>query len=548
MAGGSDGWESAIDEVAALVLVDAAARVLQRGVSVTLEGEQVRVSEFADHGLCSLIGSGRIVGVADHEDRVRGGAVPRAGVGVACCRWPCGTRLGGPCHDASDVAGPDVAELLLGVVRPRVARVGTLGASDRVELFGSRIGHGARRGRGFLRGAMLPQILQLGGQGAPLRVHGVEVVEHGADGLAVGPGALRVLLEAPEELVEFGVGRVRGPGGEGAAVGGGAPAQRQELIQGRGRAQVDVIAEEHAQAGFPLRAGVHSALGVVVAVQDHGAHLVGEEIGVGRAQECPVGDPEIAELLVAHGLPELVEITGCVGGGDQPLQVRITLLAAQAELGIRPDPGPSLPFADREREGKLRLPGQGFLRAVETAHGGALTHPSRIPADDVEALPYFLGEQVVVFPRQRLWRAAAGAAGVEEERADALSGFGRLSLDDRKLDRAPLGIAVVQRHLRGRAVEALLTGSGTGLPVKHRHGRLGRGGCRPGGSGNRLARQQADEHHGSRRDPPPAHDLTCIGDLACRNQTAVRTDLILCKTKVAKRNRGVAQAEAKRER
>src|SRR5262249_56898404 len=92
---------------------------------------------------------------------------------------------------------------------------------------------------GFLRRAMLPQILQLGGQGAPQQVDVVEAHDRGAYGLAVGPGALRMLLKALEELLEFGAGCVRGAGGEGAAVGGGAPAQAQELIQRCCRAPVD---------------------------------------------------------------------------------------------------------------------------------------------------------------------------------------------------------------------------------------------------------------------------------------------------------------------
>src|SRR5262249_7660884 len=54
--------------------------------------------------------------------------------------------------------------------------------------------------------------------------------------------------------------------------------------------------------------------------------------------------------------------------------------------------------------------------------------------------------------------------------------------------------------------------------------------------------------HGSGRNPLPARDLTCIANLGRRNQTTVHTDVILCKTKVALRNRCVAQAETKRER
>src|SRR5262249_21847942 len=155
------------------------------------------------------------------------------------------------------VPGPAVAELLQGAVSSRVVRVGTLRASHRVYLFESRIWQGARRGRRLLRGTVLPHILQLGGQGAPQQADVVEAPDHGDYDLAVRPGALWLLLKAPDKLLEFGAGRVGGAGRERAAVGGGAPALAQELIQGRGCAQVDAVAQIRGESGFLLRARVH---------------------------------------------------------------------------------------------------------------------------------------------------------------------------------------------------------------------------------------------------------------------------------------------------
>src|SRR5262249_8212590 len=157
-------------------------RVLQRGVSVTLDGEQAGVGELPGHGLCRLVRRGWGGEVVVHEDRGRGGAGPRGRGGGLRSRPACGTHPGAPRHAAADAPRPVVAERLEGGVAPWVARVGTLGASHRVNLFGSWIWHGTRRWRGFLRRAMLPQILQLGCQGAPQQVDVVEAHDRGAYG------------------------------------------------------------------------------------------------------------------------------------------------------------------------------------------------------------------------------------------------------------------------------------------------------------------------------------------------------------------------------
>src|SRR5919108_2439124 len=95
-----------VDDVAADVVARARAGVEEHRMPIALYGEQVRVSEFADHGLRSLIGSAGVVGVVDHQDGVGGGAVPRAGVAVGRSGRAGRTRLVIPGPPAPDIARP----------------------------------------------------------------------------------------------------------------------------------------------------------------------------------------------------------------------------------------------------------------------------------------------------------------------------------------------------------------------------------------------------------------------------------------------------------
>lgn len=211
------GRECAVDEVAALVGVDAGAGVGQFGVPVAVVGEQAGMGQFFGQGLGARVGSGGVVGGADHQDGVRRRLVPRAAVAVGGDRRPGGTRLPRPGPEASGVARAAGGGLRQGVIGPGVARIGAFAAEHRGGLFlaGVRIRVRDRRcgwRRGRVRGAALPEGLEPGGEVAPSGVDVVEAVHHVTDRTAIGPRAHRMLPEPPHQPVELVPGRLRAAG------------------------------------------------------------------------------------------------------------------------------------------------------------------------------------------------------------------------------------------------------------------------------------------------------------------------------------------------
>lgn len=397
--------------------------------------------------------------------------VPRAAVAVGGDRRPGGTRLRGPGPEASGVARAQGTGLLQGVVDPGVTRIGAVGAEDGTRLFhaGVRIrDRWCGEGRGRPRDAAPPQVLQPAGEVRPSGVDDVEAAHHVIDRLAVGPCAHRMLPQAPHQLVEPVPGRLRAAGGEGAAGGGRGAAQGEELVQDRGRAEVRAHAQEYRAPGGGVRGVVRPGLWVDGAVDGQGADLAGEEVGVGGAEERAVRGPEVGELRVAHRAAEPVEVVSDVGGRHMAQQLGVTLPAAAGQLLERADPGLPLLCADRETGRFARLPGLGIPRSREAVHGGAVADPAGVPADDVEPLPHLAREERVILRHLDRSRPA-GSAGVEEQGADAPPGTGRLPFDDGQFDGATAGVAVVQRHLRGRAVERPVPDAG--FPLQPRGGR-----------------------------------------------------------------------------
>ena len=137
----------------------------------------------------------------------------------------------------------------------------------------------------------------------------------------------------------------------------------------------------------------------------------------------------------------------------------VALPADLPEVGVAADPGALLRSAHGEEpEGD---PGKEALLVVlggEALHRRAGPDPAWVPADEVETCTQ-LGREQVEKGGKIVGARAARAAGVEEERAEAVGRVGRPMSDDGKVDGLALRVAVVQRHLGGGAVEALLTGS-----------------------------------------------------------------------------------------
>src|SRR2546423_3613564 len=93
LAHGPGRGQRPVDEVAALVVVGAAARVEQGGVSVPLHSEQARTGQVAGHGHGALVRGRRVVDIAYDQYRVGGGAVPRPEVTGGVGGQPGGTGL-----------------------------------------------------------------------------------------------------------------------------------------------------------------------------------------------------------------------------------------------------------------------------------------------------------------------------------------------------------------------------------------------------------------------------------------------------------------------
>lgn len=147
-----------------------------------------------------------------------------------------------------------------------------------------------------------------------------------------------------------------------------------------------------------------------------------------------------------------------------------------------------------------------FLRTREAVHRGAAADAAGVPADDVEPLPHLAREGLVVL-RHLDRSGAAGSAGVEEQGADALSGAGGLPFDDGEFDGAATWGVVVERDLRGRAVER--TALDAGFPVQLRGGH-GRGRRATGRSAGRSGKcRRADHHRGEGRGMMPTARCRC---------------------------------------
>jgi hypothetical protein len=183
----------------------------------------------------------------------------------------------------------------------------------------------------------------------------------------------RTLAEAVEQPVDARCDRA--VAGQRAPVRAGGLAQRQEPPEhpvGVGQAS-----RQHRLGSRDHRHRVDDA------VQGHGPNPPWEQVGVGLADQGPVGLAEVAELPVADHLAKMIQVAGGVGGGDvgQYTVPRSTALRQLDRLG---------------QVAALLRPGGGHWQAVpevgplagvgEAAHRGAGAGAAAdVPADDVEA-------------------------------------------------------------------------------------------------------------------------------------------------------------------
>jgi hypothetical protein len=201
---------------------------------------------------------------------------------------------------------------------------------------------------------------------------------------------------------------------------------------------------------------------------------------------------------IPHFAAEQVEIADDVGGahvlGDR-LPARQASARERSPVVVeRPVLG-RLVREDRRREEEREEVVVLAVEAVERI-GGA--NAARVEPDHVEAPLEVRVEELAEAAEDHGHSRSAGAAGVHEDRADAVRGR-RRHTRERDLGRGSSGAVVVERHLGRRAVD---TGevSPAGLPVDRSGG--GRGGCR-----GEHGRNRENEARPSERGRDAHHDL-----------------------------------------
>src|ERR671924_2066218 len=92
LADGPVAWRGEPGEVATDCCIDAGARVALGGVAVTVVGDQHGVAEAPCGDAGVGVSRAGVIAVAENEDRVLGGGVPRPGVALSAAGAPGGAR------------------------------------------------------------------------------------------------------------------------------------------------------------------------------------------------------------------------------------------------------------------------------------------------------------------------------------------------------------------------------------------------------------------------------------------------------------------------
>jgi hypothetical protein len=200
--------------------------------------------------------------------------------------------------------------------------------------------------------------------------------------------------------------------------------------------------------GLPQRALLRRLRRVDHRVEDGTAHVLREQVGVHAAEFGAVGDAEVVQLVVAEDLAHEVHVAGRVGGTHIRKDLLRLLLAGRVELlGV---------VQERAALGgvvgcHVLLEVRVQLLVVPASHARAAAHPAGVEAHQVVA-----GAQGRVVLAERGQGGDAGAAWpaeVEQQRTDPLApGAAGLGADHREVDRVPVGLRPVQRHLQLRAL------------------------------------------------------------------------------------------------
>ena len=152
--------------------------------------------------------------------------------------------------------------------------------------------------------------------------------------------------------------------------------------------------------------------GVDGAIEHHGADVVGVAVGVHRADERPVREAQVGQLLIADGDADLVEIAHHGLRREIGQQVGVALGAgSRIRLGLV-DEGLQL-----DRAVGRRIDIRETVEVVDAADRAAGIHPARIEPDDVEPGPDRLRKGGPVVAHE-LHAGPARTARVHDQRPD----------------------------------------------------------------------------------------------------------------------------------
>ena len=270
-----------------------------------------------------------------------------------------------------------------------------------------------------------------------------------------------------------------------------APAALVERAGRLGRAVVEEAPELRLEAlGLTRPETLEVQRRVDRTVEHHGPDVVGEEVRVDRADERPVREPEIRQLVVPDRHAQGVEVARD-RIGREVRQRGVVPLGAFA--GIR--------AGGRDERAELgRIVGRGIQRGlpvqvVDAPDGRARIHPARIEPDDVEALAKRRREELVAPSRTKSTPDPPGPPGIDEQRPDPARLVGRGQPDHRDVEGALRRRRVVAREADLRTQEAVPAIA----PSCGAHGEAGRAGWAGRGTRGRVRRAWRDGHHGCRR-------------------------------------------------
>ena len=243
------------------------------------------------------------------------------------------------------------------------------------------------------------------------------------------------------------------------------------------------------------------------AVEHHPADLVGEQVGVRRAELGAVGGAEVEQLRLTQGGPQHVDVARGLDRGDVVDEAVGVVRAALEErlVGLLE----LLGLLGGVRAGVVGDEGVD-LGVGEAVDGVGLAGAARVEPDDVEVV----AEHVAERERGVLGVGRAGRArpaGVDDQRADPVRRVVGGVLEQRQPDGLAGRVLVVDRHLERGALEVAAAGLPRQLlgverrevgPRRVAGARLGRRGRRRGARRG-AARAVARRHRRPAGSAPP---------------------------------------------